>query len=64
MADKDNTLMMGANALVLIGGLAWGLKALNIEIVPMIVTATYAPIVYGLVGISAVLLGAKELDVI
>jgi uncharacterized membrane protein YuzA (DUF378 family) len=60
----DKNILMGANAMVIVGGLAWGLKALNVEIVPMITGVALAPIVYGLVGISAVLLGAKELDVI
>jgi uncharacterized membrane protein YuzA (DUF378 family) len=59
----DKNILMGANALVIVGGLAWGLKALNIDAVLMI-AGTFAPIVYGLVGISAILLGAKELDVI
>jgi uncharacterized membrane protein YuzA (DUF378 family) len=60
----DKNILMGANALVIIGGLAWGAKALNMDIVPMITGAALAPIVYGLVGISAVLLGAKQLKMI
>jgi uncharacterized membrane protein YuzA (DUF378 family) len=60
----DKTIMTGANALVIIGGLAWGAKALNIDIVPMITGVALAPIVYGLVGISAALLGAKQLKMI
>jgi uncharacterized membrane protein YuzA (DUF378 family) len=60
----DKNILMGANALVIIGGLAWGAKALNMDIVPMITGAALAPIVYGLVGISAALLGAKELKMI
>jgi len=60
MAEKDN-ITMGANILVIVGGIAWGLKALNVEIVPMIVTSAFAPMVYGLVGISAVVLIAKDM---
>lgn len=64
MAKKKMDLDTIALVLVLIGGLNWGLIAINSnwDVVNMLLGSmpTIARIVYGLVGLSAVLIAYKK----
>ena len=54
MAKKMNTLDWVAFVLVVVGGINWGLVALNYNLVQAILgVGTLAKIVYGLVGLAA-----------
>lgn len=62
MKGEMNTLDWIAWVLLIIGGLNWGLVALNFDLVAWIFGAgLIADIVYGLVGISALYLLIKGL---
>ena len=52
MVNKN--LDMIADWLLVIGGLNWGLTIFNMNLVTMLLPSTMANIVYGLVGIAAI----------
>jgi uncharacterized protein len=58
MANKDKTLDKMALALIVVGGLNWGLKVFDFNIVDTLVTKISQPVVgtiiYALIGLSAV----------
>lgn len=62
--DIKKLLRPISNILLVAGGIAWGLKVFNFELVPTLLGLAnlqgFANVVYGAVGISALYIGYEE----